>query len=344
MAAANCLSDRAKLARKDNDAAGALRHAELALQRFREAGTGRTVDEAFLLGSIAAALQLNSQPVEGQRYFQAATEKFRSVGRDLDLQALSMKSDWAGLESAAGNPRGALRLYEEIERSVLQRDAKARPPAVIVQNRGRMLQFLGQYQQARVVYETSLVLVEAEGNQEFRTQILLKLASVAQDLGDRNGAVRYLQLANQSLDPSVAPGSSVSTSRMLVEAKLHLMDRRLDSARELYARTMSIGKRDVAISAALGKAEVELLAGDANAAARDARFALDIARRLQADMPFSHRTGLSWLLIGRASAKLGDVVRAHQAFVAAEHHLSNTVDTVHPALLEARQLLSQSGH
>ncbi|MET0536171.1 MAG: protein kinase [Steroidobacter sp.] len=342
MTAANCLRARSAIAFKDNDPAGALRAAELALQRMRELGTSRAFEEASVLGEVATALQLNSRHAEARQYFQQAQEKFRAIGRESDLAALTMKSGWAGLESASGNPRGALRLYEEIEQSFSQRDAKERMPSVLVQNRGRMLQILGRYAEARSVYELSLELAEAEGNKEIRTHILLKLALVAEDLDDRDGAAKYLRMANESMDASMPPGSPLSLSRMLVEAKLALMNGKLELARSLYEQALTAGKRDVAIMASLGKAEVELLTGDATAAARDARSAVDLGTALQADVPFSHRTGLAWLMLGRAEKKLGDATKARDAFAQAEKHLSNTVDADHPSLIETRQLLDRA--
>lgn len=248
----------------------------------------------------------------------------------------------AGLESASGNPRAALKLYEESVQAVLERDASAHEPAILAQNRGRMLQFLGRYEEARAAYTSALATVEQGGSKILRSQILLKLASVAEDLADRATAVRYLELANGSIDASLPPASPVSTARMLVEAKLDMMDRRFDRARDRYTQVLNLTKRDpTAVEAALGRAEAELLAGDAKAAAADAHLAIDSATSLQAGVPFSHRTGLSWLLLGRASQQLGDIARAHAAFAAAVEHLSNTVDADHSALLQARQLLAE---
>jgi hypothetical protein len=94
------------------------------------------------------------------------------------------------------------------------------------------------------------------------------------------------------------------------------------------------------IDALLGEAEVELLAGDATASAEAARQALNRASSLQTGVPYSLRTGRSWLILGRALQMLGDHAKAHEAFAAAVSHLSNTVDADHPDLLEARRLAS----
>jgi hypothetical protein len=91
----------------------------------------------------------------------------------------------------------------------------------------------------------------------------------------------------------------------------------------------------------LGKAEADLLGGDPNTAAEDARAALNKATALRGDLPWSFRTGLASLMLGRALDRLGDHTQARQAFDVAVRHLSNTVDANHPDLLRARELLRQ---
>jgi len=91
----------------------------------------------------------------------------------------------------------------------------------------------------------------------------------------------------------------------------------------------------------LGKAEADLLGGDPNTAVEDARAALNKATTLRGDLPWSFRTGLASLMLGRALDRLGDHTQARQAFEVAVKHLSNTVDANHPDLLRARELLRQ---
>jgi hypothetical protein len=88
----------------------------------------------------------------------------------------------------------------------------------------------------------------------------------------------------------------------------------------------------------LGKAEAELLTGNATGAASDAKVALDMAVSHQGGLPYSNRSGLAWLMLGRALRETGEPVRAGAAFKAAAEHLANIVDADHPALVQARGL------
>jgi hypothetical protein len=74
-------------------------------------------------------------------------------------------------------------------------------------------------------------------------------------------------------------------------------------------------------------------------AAHDARQALTISRQLQGGIPYSNRTGLASLMIGRVLDAQGDSARARDAFQEAVAHLSHTVDVTHPALLDAQRRL-----
>jgi tetratricopeptide (TPR) repeat protein len=103
------------------------------------------------------------------------------------------------------------------------------------------------------------------------------------------------------------------------------------------------GRNATTISAALGKAEVELLSGDPAAAVAQSQDALNMATFLQGGVPYSNHAGLAWLMLGRALQARGDIKQARKAYEMAITHLSNTVDADHPELLRARQLLASSG-
>jgi cytochrome c-type biogenesis protein CcmH/NrfG len=79
-----------------------------------------------------------------------------------------------------------------------------------------------------------------------------------------------------------------------------------------------------------------------DAAEADAKLALSIAQSAQGHIPYSDRTGLSWLMLGRVMAKQGDTAEAGRAFHAAVDNLANTIDEDHPALLLAREFVQSS--
>jgi hypothetical protein len=92
------------------------------------------------------------------------------------------------------------------------------------------------------------------------------------------------------------------------------------------------------MTALVPRAQLNLTEGRLTEAEADARRALTLAQNAQGGVPYSNRTGLSWLVLGRVLAKKGDRAGSSQALRAALENLSNTVDADHPMLLLARQL------
>jgi ABC-type amino acid transport substrate-binding protein len=168
------------------------------------------------------------------------------------------------------------------------------------------------------------------------------LASVAQQSGDQAAAERYLKAADDLL-PSLRGTKKVAIKLAVFHGQRALLNGKLDDARRFFDSVLDGHRKSPqAIVAALGKAEADLMASDAPAAAADARAALDMARSLQGTLPYSSYTGLSWLMLGRAFEAGGERVQAREAFLAAVSNLSNTVDEDHPELLRARKVLVSS--
>jgi hypothetical protein len=118
-----------------------------------------------------------------------------------------------------------------------------------------------------------------------------------------------------------------------------LAEGRLEEARAALDSVITHSKSaQVAQGALLIRAELNLNEGKMAAAEADAQRAVTIAQTAQGDVPYSDRTGLGWLILGRVLAKQGAAARAHAAFQAAVENLSNTVDADHPMLVRAREL------
>ena len=98
-----------------------------------------------------------------------------------------------------------------------------------------------------------------------------------------------------------------------------------------------------AAMALIDRAEVNLDDGKLQEAAADAREALVITEAQQGGEPYSNRTGLALLMLGRILVRQGSTAEAATAVRAAVNHLSNTVDPVHPAVQQAQQLLASLG-
>jgi tetratricopeptide (TPR) repeat protein len=134
--------------------------------------------------------------------------------------------------------------------------------------------------------------------------------------------------------------------RLALEGRLDLADGNFERARAKFDQIITAKARGLpppALGAMLGKAEVELSAGNTPGAIEQSQAALTLATSLQGGFPYSNHTGRSWLMLGRALQAGGDVEQARKAYETAITHLSNTVDADHPELLRARQLLAASG-
>jgi len=202
---------------------------------------------------------------------------------------------------------------------------------------------IGRFAQARSGYELGRRLASPSQNVSFYAFCLLGLASVAERSADRVAAARYLAEVMALKSSFQSEDNPVLMRRAVIQGKLDLADGKLDEARRLFDSVLDRhGKNTVTISAALGKAEVELVQSDAAAAVATARTALGLAQSLQGTSEYSNNTGLSWLVLGRALEAHGEQAQAHEAFQAAVNNLSNTVDEDHPELLQARKLLASN--
>lgn len=337
---AECLLYRAYISGNSGDTAAGLRDAKQALDRLLQAGHVPIAIEALFLGALGHSYQLDGQNRQADEYFARSLREYAAVGRDRSPDALVVRSNWAVASGAAGTPRRALALYDEALAILAERDPGGSPPAYVVHNRARSLHLLGRFAESRAAFEWGLQLAIRQESHEFQGYCLLGLASVAADLHDRTGAAMYLQRFEELPDTVTGEKSSLWPVQMLVHGKLDIEAGAFEAALIDFDRALRRSSGPNAFTAQLGKAEAELLAGNASGAASNAQLALGMATSLQGGVPYSNRTGLAWLMLGRALREGGKSVEAHAAFEVATRHLSNTVDTGHPALLEARRLLT----
>jgi len=168
---------------------------------------------------------------------------------------------------------------------------------------------------------------------------VLGLASLMRRLHSYESAAKYLLRAKQLLGKTVPLDSPPMRICAIIQGWLDLANDKPDLARAQFALALkSTGTMHV--EARLARAELELSLHNTAAAAADARIALDISKSLQGGLPFSNRTGLAALMLGRALLQNGDTAHAKQALAMAVEHLSDTVDSKHPDLQTARQLLA----
>lgn len=340
VAAAECMHSRAIIAINLDDAENALKYAMLGLARIR-ADTGRAskVLDATFLATVASAYHLNGRHREAFDYYGQALRAFQEAGRNTSPGALTIRNNWAVSSAAAGVPKRALELYDEIAQIAQDTDPE-RPRPHVALNRGRALESIGRYREALENYTLALRLNRQVKSRAGELYTLIGLADVSLALGDRAGAERFITEMSRVMGASEPEDSLPSMRLAISRGYFALSNGAADEALAQFKRGL-IGKRSKAstIDVLLGKAEAELVTADIRASIEDSRIALDNSVGLQGGLPYSRRTGLSWLMLGRGLRAEGDGTEARKAGQHAVTHLQNTVDADHPALILARGML-----
>lgn len=167
---------------------------------------------------------------------------------------------------------------------------------------------------------------------------------MSRSLGDLGAAEKYLEQAATLLGARVDTSSPATLALSITKAEIALSRRQIATARTLLTTAMEGHKTTSAAAMALiDRAEVNLDEGKLQEAAADAREALAIAQTQQGGEPYSNRTGLAWLMLGRVLVQQGSTADATKALHAALTHLSNTVDPAHPAIHQTQELLASLG-
>jgi tetratricopeptide (TPR) repeat protein len=143
------------------------------------------------------------------------------------------------------------------------------------------------------------------------------------------------------LSKVVIPADSPDQVTLLIgRGRVALANEAYDEARRDLDGAIRAGKSIFfQMTALVARAELNLYQGRLTEAEADARRSLTLARQSQNGMPYSNRTGMALLMLGRVLQKKDDASGSQQALRAAIDNLSNTVDSDHPMLLLARQLV-----
>lgn len=335
--AAYCLLYRSFIAAKLSDAAGTLRYAQDGLARFHAAPRSTAVDEGLLLGAVGWGEYMNGRSAEADRYYKMAMQKYTELGRDRGPNALTVKNNWAIVIATSGAPKRALALYDDAL------DATPNPESnpFLNTNRGRSLESLGRYADARASFERGLRASLVSKDDWSQANSLLSLASISVRLHDSDAATKYLKQATDVLGDSLPPASAPLMRVDEIRGRLYLEAGDLKAARAEFER--AIGRnanRSIAVDAWVGKIDTELQSGEPGAAVRDSRVALEEAEKLQGGLDYSERTGLALATLGQSLLAAGEKTEAHTTLLAAVDHLTHTVESDHPVLLRSRELVA----
>jgi tetratricopeptide (TPR) repeat protein len=271
-------------------------------------------------------------------FYARSLQEFSRARRDRSPEAVSVRNNWAMVSDASGNPRRSLELYDETLRITNQNDPAARPPAYLLGNRAFALESLGRYAQARDGYQEC---EERAVQATIATQAycLIGLAKVSLALGDSAATERYLQQDAALIQSSVPAGSPPYAALLAQRGRFALKKGVVSEARADFDAAITASQNNRwATSPLLGRAALNLEAGQPADAEADARRALAIAVKAQGGVRYSRVVGEAWLMLAKISRARNDSLAARDAAQTAVTELSNTVDENHPLLLEAQQL------
>ncbi len=337
--AAECLGYLADLV-SATDAARAARLGRQALDMLRTVPNRSAALEAAILTSIGDAERLMGHSGPAERYLQQSLQQYGRAGRANGPDAVVARNNLAIVYDATGNPRRALELYDETLRTAARNDPAGLPPVVIVGNRARSLEVIGRYAEAREGYEDCVRLSIRGELPHMRVHCLLGLAWVSRELEDARAADRYLNEAAEIARTSVPADAPGQVLLGITRGRIALANNQLFEARRSLDDAVASGSSVYFRMTTLqSRAELNLVEGRLAEAESDARKSLSLARESQGEVPYSNRTGLSLLVLGRVLARKGDAAGSLAALRSAIEQLSNTVDAGHPALRLAQQLV-----
>ncbi|MBS0422744.1 MAG: serine/threonine protein kinase [Proteobacteria bacterium] len=337
---ASCMISLSRIAQAAGDGPTALQYAGLALQRLRqsEPHPPQALEGEFLADLGASYYLTGRNDLAAQQFSQAIAAMTRA-GLDKSLDALAMRNNWAMVSDGAGTPRVALELLEQVLQLEALSEPGTSPEPAFLHNRALNLEYLGRFREAHESYLRCVSESRRTGAHGTTTLCFVGLASVALELGDTQAAGGYLADAATNMSAEVTPNPRDLMRLQIIRGEFALRQGRLAAARsDLDAAIVSGTNVYWKARALLIRSETNLTDNRLDAAAADARLALSLAQSAQGSTPYSNRTGLAWLMLGRVLAKRGDNDGARAAFLSAAHNLSNTVDADHPQLVLARRL------
>jgi len=332
-----CLISLSYVTQQANDYAETLRNSLQAQQRMERIKIPSPFMEAMVLGAIADAERLGGRNDLASQYFAKSIGKFSEAGREHSVEALTMRNNWSLVNDSAGDPKAGLSILEQVIDLSAANETDAPPNLFFVANRARMLYSIGRYRDSIDAFQDCLK--RANG-------FLLAFCSIAiaadyEEIGDLDSARRYLAEAEPIVKATSAPTSSVALGFDIARGKLAAIEHHYDAAHRFLSTVIDAHKKNGSTPTAYTlRAELNLENDQLSNALDDAHQALALGRELQGGKPYSNRTGLAYFALAKILEKQGNVSEAKSALESAVWHLSNTVDPSHPALLQARQLLS----
>jgi serine/threonine-protein kinase len=342
-AKSECWGDLAGLAISRYDGPSATGAVAQALEQWQAEPRRSATDRLKLLRYQAEAQALNGMPGVADRGYIYVMQELKQMGRERSDLSDDLRADRVKAATHSGDFKLALAQADE---AIAMRNADfpdRPPPAVWLYHRSSALAFLGRYSEALEGFER-VARLAASQDRLSQQRAELGAAEVLSKLGRSEEAEQHyrnaLDIANGL--PGYVPLADIAA--LMTRAKLDLDAGRFHFARQrltLVLKAHAVGEASLATVHRL-KALADLEEGDLDAALEDARAATDLNVKQRGDKPFSAWVGQSKLVLGQVYEARGDLPRARAAYAEAVEQLTDNVDPAHPALQQARALLSKT--
>jgi serine/threonine-protein kinase len=343
MTGVQCLRDRAYIAQNTFDPQAALDYAMQAQARLRESPIPKPDVEAQLLADIAAAHYLAGRNAAAERYYAEALDKLTRLGRGESPSVFFLRNNWGIASFASGDTHRALEQYDEALRIAVERSIGGEPPPYLLLNRAFALATLARYPEALEAYQAAIDSAARAGNAGVRIGSLASRANMYVTMGDVARA--ELELAaiapevGKTIPPDSVPAKSIKQGQARIDAARGRFREAIAGLSEIVeffeGRQMAVAPLVRVVNF---RADVFLREGNTQAAMTDARRALEVARALQGDKPYSSLTGQSLLLMARVHETRGEGANARSVASQAATQLVETLGVEHPDTRRAQQL------
>jgi serine/threonine-protein kinase len=344
-ALSTCLEQRAGLATDRNDGARGLQYSLQALQHFESTGKQSLRQKSTLLMMVAGAYSVKGMPDRSIEYYQQAFELLERLGGADSVDASALLSNWGVALFAAGNP---LRARDLLERSIAidqRRSLTGEHAQYTNSNLGSVLRALGRYAEADAAYDVAL---SVEPNPQAKVYAIVGKARVAVLQGQLERAQQLLDDASATMrEAHVDAGTSGALAFTLVQGLIWAGQARMADAAAAFTRVLdSYTKLDCCTGprgqALIARSNALAAEHQLDAAARDAREAIQFAQQAQGQLPSSSVTGQAWLALAQVEQAQGNLDRARSDYALAARNLVETLGAQHPDTVRARKGMSDT--
>ncbi len=337
-----CLTFKGYIAQENNDGTAALDYATRALALVRSQPEHLPITEAASLDSVAWASHLAGKNLDADRYYGEAVAAYEVAGRGAGVELQLVRSNWAAMSLAAGDPRSTLQQIDAVLKTSHELNPLSQAPYYLLANRASALEHLGRYQDAKGGYEACVIAAEQAHDVSTVLACNLGLAALFRIGGQVSLAEdAYTHAASIADSVNLPTGTSV-TRRWIERGWLDLEEHQYANAGEHLTKAIGEQKTGPFVAeAVMARAAGLLMQQNREGARLDAERALAIAQALRGDKPYSYQVGEASLVLGRVLSAQGDRNGARNAFRAAVDHLSHTVDEQQKSLVAARDWLDK---